>query len=135
MVKLAPPVVEKFKEAIAAADGVLIASPEYNYSVPGAFKNAIDWASRPAYHSVFRGKPVATLSAAGSPVGGARGQAALKQVLMGMAADLCPCPELAIGNAAAKLNGATVVNDELDKKLDRFASQTLNFFRTRGAST
>ena len=54
----APEVVEALKAAIDAADGLVIVTPEYNYSVPGVLKNAIDWASRPAYASVFKDKPV-----------------------------------------------------------------------------
>ena len=67
-----PAPVRAFKQRITAADGLLIATPEYNYSIPGVLKNAIDWASRPAYKSPLAGKPVAMFGAAGGFVGGAR---------------------------------------------------------------
>ena len=87
------------KRAIAAADAILLAIPEYNYSLPGVLKNAIDWASRPAYESVFRDKPVGVLSAAASFVGGARGQQHAKTVLLGMGSQVFPWPELLVPSA------------------------------------
>lgn len=88
-----PTSVTSFKQAIASADGVLIATPEYNYGIPGALKNAIDWASRPAYKSVFAGKPTGVLSASMGPTGGNRAQGQLKQVLAGMLTPVYPAPE------------------------------------------
>ncbi len=77
----APLAVASFRRAIEAADGLLIATPEYNGSLPGQLKNALDWASRPAKRSVLEGKLVATLSASPSPRGGAAAQAELRRVL------------------------------------------------------
>ncbi|MDQ2801726.1 MAG: NAD(P)H-dependent oxidoreductase, partial [Pseudomonadota bacterium] len=68
-----PPPVEELRRRVAAADGVLIATPEYNYSVPGVLKNAIDWVSRPP-QPPFDGKPVALMSASPSILGAARAQ-------------------------------------------------------------
>ncbi|HTT19786.1 MAG TPA: NAD(P)H-dependent oxidoreductase [Candidatus Sulfotelmatobacter sp.] len=66
-----PPLpVADFKKRIRAADAILFATPEYNYSVPGVLKNAIDWASRPLGASAWKGKPVAIISAAHSLMGG-----------------------------------------------------------------
>ena len=76
-----PEAVMRLKEAIAAADGLLIATPEYNYSLSGVLKNAIDWVSRPAYRSVLAGKPAAIVSAAASHVGGGRAQSHLRDIL------------------------------------------------------
>src|SRR5712691_36275 len=73
-----PADVQRFKQAIKDADAVLIASPEYNFSVPGVLKNAIDWASRPAFTSVFVEKPVAIVGASPGAVGTARAQEHLK---------------------------------------------------------
>ena len=78
----APLAVARFRRAIAAADGLLIATPEYNGSVPGQLKNALDWASRPAKRSVLEGKLVGTCSASPSPRGAAGAQADLRKVLM-----------------------------------------------------
>ena len=74
-----PPIVRKFKAEIRKADAILIATPEYNYSVPGVLKNAIDWASRPHGDNAFEGKPVALMSASIGSLGGARAQYHLRQ--------------------------------------------------------
>lgn len=78
-----PPAVERLKDRIAAADGVLIATPEYNNSMPGVLKNAIDWLSRPASDitRVFRGRPVAVMGATPGAGGTALSQAAWLPVL------------------------------------------------------
>ncbi|HXX87518.1 MAG TPA: NAD(P)H-dependent oxidoreductase [Candidatus Acidoferrum sp.] len=68
-----PPVrVKEFKAKIRAADAILIVTPEYNYSIPGVLKNAIDWASRPYKDNVFYDKPVGIMSASTGMLGGAR---------------------------------------------------------------
>lgn len=74
-----PQVVRDFKAKIRSADALLIASPEYNYSIPGVLKNAIDAASRPYADKVFDGKPVAIMSASVGRLGGARAQYHLRQ--------------------------------------------------------
>jgi len=99
-----PEAVARFKAAIAAADGLLIATPEYNYSVPGVLKNALDWASRPAYRSVFAGKKTGMLGASYSVVGTARAQAHLKGIMLGMAAPVFPYPEVLVGAAKEKFD-------------------------------
>jgi chromate reductase len=71
--------VREFKEKIRKADAILIATPEYNYSIPGVLKNAIDWASRPYGDNAFEGKPVAVMSASIGSLGGARAQYHLRQ--------------------------------------------------------
>jgi NAD(P)H-dependent FMN reductase len=78
-----PPAVQRLKDRIAGADGVLIATPEYNNSMPGVLKNAIDWLSRPAADiaRVFRGRPVAVMGATPGPGGTALSQAAWLPVL------------------------------------------------------
>jgi chromate reductase len=82
-----PVPVRRMLEAISTADAVLFATPEYNHSISGVLKNAIDWASRPAFESVLTGKPAGVLSASMSPIGGARAQQHLKLIL---AATLTP---------------------------------------------
>jgi len=74
-----PQIVKDFKSKIKAADALLIATPEYNYSIPGVLKNAIDWASRPKADKVFDEKPVAIMSASVGRIGGARAQYHLRQ--------------------------------------------------------
>jgi chromate reductase, NAD(P)H dehydrogenase (quinone) len=75
----APESVRHFKERIAAADALLVATPEYNYSVPGVLKNAIDWASRPPKETPLNGKPLAMMGAGGI-MGTVRAQMALRQI-------------------------------------------------------
>ena len=77
----APPAVAALREAVAAADAVLIATPEYNGSIPGQLKNALDWASRPPAQSPLRGKPAAVLGASTSLFGAVWAQAELRKVL------------------------------------------------------
>jgi chromate reductase len=77
------PVVD-LKARIRAADGVLFATPEYNYSIPGVLKNAIDWASRPYGDNVWDGKPVAIMVASPSPLGTARCQYHLRQAFLNL---------------------------------------------------
>jgi chromate reductase len=98
-----PDTVIALKAAISAADGLVIVTPEYNYSIPGVLKNAIDWASRPGYASVFRGKPVFIASVSGGALGGVRAQAHLKNVLGAVLAKTFIWQEVAIINANAKL--------------------------------
>jgi chromate reductase len=94
----APPAVLALRSAIAAASGVLIATPEYNASVPGWLKNAIDWASRPYPDSVLRGKPVVVVGASPSAFGATLAQAELRRVLKAVGADVLDA-ELAVPKA------------------------------------
>jgi chromate reductase len=106
-----PRPVQQFKERIARADGLLIATPEYNYSIPGVLKNALDWASRPAYRSVVAHKPVAFFGASMSPIGTARAQSQLKHVLLGVLSEVFPYPEVLIGSAHEKFDSSGVLTD------------------------
>ena len=75
-----PPIkIKEFKTKIRAADGILIATPEYNYSIPGVLKNAIDWASRPYGDNAFKDKPVGVMGASVGMLGTARAQYHLRQ--------------------------------------------------------
>jgi chromate reductase, NAD(P)H dehydrogenase (quinone) len=112
-----PEPVTRLKTAIAAADGVLYVSPEYNYGVPGVLKNAIDWASRPGYRSVLAQKPSAIIGASESIVGAARGQGQLKQVLLGVLSVVYPRAEYLLGSAAQKLDPSGELADETSRKL------------------
>ena len=88
---------------LAAADGVLFVTPEYNYSVPGVLKNAIDWASRPAYQSGFRGKRCFCISVSGGALGGVRAQGHLKYILNGMLAEVFPWQEIVVTTAPKRM--------------------------------
>jgi chromate reductase len=79
-----PEAVAELREAIRSADAVLIATPEYNHSLPGQLKNALDWASRPAGRSSLNGKPAAAIGASKSMFGGVWAQAELRKVLAAM---------------------------------------------------
>jgi len=95
-----PEAVRRFRDQIAAADGLLIATPEYNYSIPGGLKNAIDWASRPPATSVLKRKPIGIMGAAGGRFGTVRSQLALRQVFLFTESYVMLKPELHISNAA-----------------------------------
>ncbi len=86
-----PPAVQQLKDQIDAADAVVIATPEYNHSIPGVLKNAIDWASRPAMRSRFQGKPVLMIGASPGRGGALRALDHLRQVLESMEA--VPLPD------------------------------------------
>lgn len=105
------PDVDAFCGQIASADGVVFVTPEYNYSVPGVLKNAIDWASRPALQSPFKGKPCFVISVSGGALGGVRAQSHLKYVLNGMLAEVYPCPEIVIPNANQKIADGKLSDD------------------------
>ncbi|MFN3199785.1 MAG: NADPH-dependent FMN reductase [Bradymonadia bacterium] len=122
-----PESVLRLKRAITEADGVLLAVPEYNYSVPGVLKNAVDWASRPAYHSPFRDTPVGVLSVTGSPVGGARGQQHMKTILLGMAAAVFPWPEFMVGNAGSKFTDGVLTDEQVHDRLVKYMAGFANW--------
>jgi len=104
------PAVAAFVDQVGAADGIVFVTPEYNYSVPGVLKNAIDWASRPAFASVFRDKPCFVISVSGGALGGVRAQAHLKYVLNGMLARVFAAKEVVVPNANAKVADG-IMND------------------------
>ena len=103
-------------QAVRQVDGIMIATPEYNYSFSGVLKNAIDWASRPAYKSVLAGRPVAILSASPSQIGGARAQAHLRQVLSATLSPVVPAPAFVVSSAQNKFDGNGTLIDEDTKR-------------------
>ncbi len=94
----APPEVRQLRDAIAAADAVLISTPEYNHSIPGALKNALDWASRPFANNALRGKPVAVVGASTGLFGAVWAQAETRKVLKATGAHVIE-RELPVGSA------------------------------------
>ncbi|ADP12860.1 Putative oxidoreductase YieF [Erwinia sp. Ejp617] len=98
-----PAAVLAMGNAIAAADGVIIVTPEYNYSLPGALKNAIDWLSRLA-ENPFANKPVAIQTASPGAIGGARAQYHLRQSMVFLNARVLNKPEIFIGQASSRID-------------------------------
>jgi len=96
--------VKEFKEKIRNADALLIATPEYNYSVPGVLKNALDWASRPYTQNVLAGKPVAVMSASTGRFGGARAQYHLRQSFVRLNMHTVNQPEVMLSSAAENVD-------------------------------
>jgi chromate reductase, NAD(P)H dehydrogenase (quinone) len=110
-----PPPVADFRAKIKAADALLICTPEYNYSVPGVLKNAIDWASRPP-DQPFDGKPIALLSASPAFTGGARAQYHLRQIFVYLNPFIMNRPEVMISAAHTKFDTTGKLTDEDTRK-------------------
>jgi len=102
-----PPAAEDLATAVRAADAVLFVTPEYNWSMPGVLKNAIDWLSR-MKEQPFEGKPVAIQSCSQGPLGGARMQYHWRMSMTFLKAFIFGTPEVFVGNAAAKFNKDTL---------------------------
>jgi chromate reductase, NAD(P)H dehydrogenase (quinone) len=106
-----PPAVQRLREQIAKANGVLIATPEYNYSIPGVLKNAIDWASRPP-DQPFEAKPVAIMGASPSGLGTARAQYHLRQCFVFLNSHVLNRPEVMLAKAHERFDAAGKLHDE-----------------------
>lgn len=115
-----PPVkVAELKQRVRESDAILFVTPEYNYSIPGVLKNAIDWASRPYGDSAWAGKPAAIMGASIGSIATARAQYHLRQVMVFL--DMHPLnhPEVMIGNCADKFNEAGELTDEATREFIR----------------
>ena len=113
-----PPPVERLRAQLAAADAVLLVTPEYNYSISGVLKNAIDWASRPP-NQPFEGKPVAIMGASPGLFGSARAQYHLRQMLIFLNAMPLNRPEVMIGQAQNKVDADGNLTDEPTREFIR----------------
>jgi chromate reductase, NAD(P)H dehydrogenase (quinone) len=122
-----PAPVKALADAIRAADGVIFCSPEYNFSIPGGLKNAIDWVSR-VQNQPFAGKPIALQSASPGPVGGARVQYDLRRAMVFLDAYTLNKPEIFIGNCASKFDEKT--GELKDETTRNFIKQQLAAFAT-----
>lgn len=120
-----PAKVTEFKARIRAADAILFVTPEYNYSIPGALKNAIDWASRPYGDSAWAGKPVAVMGASIGVLGSARAQYHLRQSFVFLNMHAVNQPEVMISNASQRFDAQGNLTDETTKKLMRELLQNL----------
>jgi chromate reductase len=119
-----PAAVTAMGEAIRQADGIIIVSPEYNYSMPGVLKNALDWLSR-LPEQPFVGKPVAIQSASMGPFGGARMQYHLRQTLVFLDGRVLNKPEVMVGLAQTKIDAAGQI---VDKATSDFIAGQLKAF-------
>lgn len=126
-----PEPVQQFKARIAANDALLIVSPEYNYSIPGVAKNAVDWASRPPDSSPLNGKPVAFMGASPGNFGAVRAQMHWRNVCV--FANMLPLnkPEVLIARAAEKFDAQGRLTDEIARKLIRQELEALGVWVRR----
>jgi chromate reductase, NAD(P)H dehydrogenase (quinone) len=127
-VQPAPPAVAALREAVADADALLIATPEYNASIPGQLKNAIDWLSRPLATNPLRNKPVAVIGASTGAFGAVWSQAELRKVL-GVTGARVVDAEVALGHAPTRFDedGALVdedLRDQLGETVETLLAET-----------
>jgi len=120
-----PQRVAEFKKMIREAGAILFVTPEYNYSIPGPLKNAIDWASRPYGDNAWNGKPVAIMSASTGMFGGARAQYHLRQCFVFLNMMAVNQPEVTIPSAQNKFDGNGNLTDETSKGLIKQLLQNL----------
>lgn len=121
-----PPAVDRFKASIREADGLLIATPEYNDGIPGVLTTAIDWGSRLPGRAPLAGKPVALMGASPSQIGTARAQLHLRQLLGHVHARVLPPPELLVARAHERFDPNLRLTDGgtrriLEQMLERFS--------------
>ena len=118
-----PSPVAELKEVIVAADGLILATPEYNNSIPGVFKNAIDWLSRPPsdIKRVFGGKPVAIIGASAGGFGTVLSQAAWLPVMRTLGASIWAGGRLVVPRAGNVFDGdGTLIDDSVRRQLETF---------------
>ena len=120
-----PAKVAELKRRIREADAILFVTPEYNYSVPGVLKNAIDWASRPYGESAWNGKPAAIMGASIGTIGTARAQYHLRQMMVFLNMFPVNQPEVMISNAAERFDQQGNLTDETTKEYIRKLLQSL----------
>ena len=115
-----PSTVAELKSKIRSSDAILFATPEYNYSVSGVLKNAIDWASRPYGESAWDGKPAAILGASTGSLGTARAQYHLRQILVTLNMYALNRPEVMIANASNKFDDqGNLTDDKTRERIER----------------
>ena len=120
-----PAKVTELKQRIREADAILIVTPEYNYSIPGVLKNAIDWASRPYGDSAWNGKPAAIMGASVGTIGTARAQYHLRQMMVFLNMFPINQPEVMIGNAHKRFDAEGNLTDDATKDFIRQLLQNL----------
>lgn len=120
-----PAKVVELKKRVRDADALLFVTPEYNYSVPGVLKNAIDWASRPYGDSAWEGKPAAIMGASVGNIATARAQYHLRQIFVFLNIHTINQPEVMIGNAADRFDESGDLTDNATKEYIRKLLQNL----------
>ena len=131
-----PAKVVDFKRKIREADAILFCSPEYNYSVPGVLKNAIDWASRPYGDSAWDGKPAAIMGASIGGIGTARMQYHLRQIMVFLNMYPLNRPEVMIGHAGERFDKDGNLTDEKTKEyISRMLKDLTDWTLKLGSST
>lgn len=112
-----PPSVVAFKASLQKADGVIIATPEYNDGIPGVLTNAVDWGSRLPGRSPLAGKPIAVMGASPSQIGTARAQLHLRQLLTHVRARVLPPPELLVASAHERFDAGLRLTHEATRRV------------------
>ena len=110
-----PPAVVELLERVGGSDALLFITPEFNYGIPGPLKNAIDWASRPAYRSPIKDKPSLIIALSIAPTGGARAELQLATVLKGTATPTFVGPSVAIPAVHEKFDASGALVDDMTK--------------------
>jgi len=125
-----PEEVQTVKNIVESADGVLFATPEYNRSVPGVLKNAIDWASRPYGASSFKDKPVGIVGSSMGPVGTAVAQSDLRHIMLFQGAKVLGQPEVYIANAYEVFDeNGNVISDRWQKNIEQYMQVFVNWVK------
>ncbi len=120
-----PEIVREFKQSIRAADAILIASPEHNYTISAVLKNAIEWGNRPGEDNSWDGKPAAIISASSGVRGGVRSQLHLRQIMVDLNMYPINDPELLLGGAREAFDSDLRLKDEAAKQLLRKVLENL----------
>jgi len=121
-----PAVVEELRQAVREADAVLIATPEYNHSIPGQLKNALDWVSRPAGKSALNGKPAAAIGASTGMFGAVWAQAELRKVLSALGGRVVQT-ELPVGHAKDQLDGERLeLSSQQSQQLEEILAELIS---------
>lgn len=128
--KAKPANIKAFLQAVVECDAIICITPEYNHGIPAVLKNAVDWASRPAFASPLKGKPVTIITQAEGPVGGARAQAHLKLVLDSTLSIIYPSHEVMITAVSQVVTGNGEITDpDVSRRILRHIGQFIDFVK------
>jgi chromate reductase, NAD(P)H dehydrogenase (quinone) len=122
-----PPQVAEFKKRIKECDALLIVTPEYNYSMTGVLKNAIDWGSRPGGNNSFDGKPAAIMGASNGMTGTARAQGHLRVTLAGLNVFVLPKPEVLVTLGEEKIKGGVLTDEPTKERVKKLMEALVAF--------